>query len=264
VSKGRPFLEVFASAASEDYRFPVLEIFAFLFVLGQFVLANLNIPSSINSGELMIYWLVSSGTGIQLLLFLILMLKNVSYGFGRDFEKGTFQTELSYPLSRRKILVARLLSGIGIAVLLLLGVQIVALFIEAPAMILPNIGLILLLFVSNFGELLLLTSIILLLALLIKRGNGSLIIGIAACLAVGVGTSILMLLASMKGSVMFVQIGALLNPSLALSAYFGYASGGIVWSPSLVEAAFYVLGNYVITAILFSVAYYYFARRLSF
>lgn len=263
MKKGRPFLEIFASAAYEDYRFPILEIFAFLFVLGQFAFANLNVTSSMTSEELMIYWLVSSAMGIPLFIFLILIFKNIAYGLGGDLEKGTIQTYLSYPLSRKKILTAKLLSAIGIAVLLFFGIQIAALVIQAPAMILPNIGIILLLYAANFGYVLLLTSIILLFALFIKKGGAALIVGLAIYFAIGIATSIVLLFASISGSSSLLQAVALLNPATALSAHYGYIPGNIVWSPSLNEATYYVVGNYVITAILFFLVYYYFSRRLS-
>ncbi len=38
--KGRPFLEILASALNEDYRFPILEVFAFLFALSTFAQAR--------------------------------------------------------------------------------------------------------------------------------------------------------------------------------------------------------------------------------
>jgi ABC-type transport system involved in multi-copper enzyme maturation permease subunit len=263
MKKGRPFLEIFASAAYEDYRFPILEIFAFLFALGQFAFTNLTVTSSITSGDLMIYWLVSSAMGITLFIFLILIFKNIAYGLGGDLEKGTIQTYFSYPLSRKKILTAKLLSAIGIAMLLFFGIQIAALVIQAPAMILPNIGIILLLYAANFGYVLLLTSIILLFALFIKKGVAALVVGIAIYFAIGIATSIVLLYASVSGSAVLLQAVTLLNPSTALSAHYGYIPGNIAWSPSLSEVTYYVVGNYVITALLFSLAYYYFSRRLS-
>lgn len=262
MKKGKPFLEIFASAAYEDYRFPTLEIFVFLFVLGYFAFANLN-ATSIRSEELMIYWLVSSAMEIPLFIFLILIFKNIAYGFGGDLEKGIIQTYLSYPLSRKKILTAKLLSAIGIAILLFFGIQIAALLIQAPAMILPNIGIILLLYAANFGYVLLLTSMILLFALFIKKGGAALVVGIGVCFAIGIATSIVWFFASISGSAVLLQAIALLNPSTALSAHYGYISGNIVWSPSLTEVTYYVVGNYAITALLFFVAYYYFSRRLS-
>jgi len=38
---GRPFLEILSSVVNEEYRFPVLEVFAALFALGTLVLAGL-------------------------------------------------------------------------------------------------------------------------------------------------------------------------------------------------------------------------------
>lgn len=263
MKKGRPFLEILASAAYEDYRFPILEIFAFLFALGHFAFANLTVTSSIRSEELMIYWLVSSAMGIPLFIFLILIFKNIAYGLGGDLEKGTIQTYLSYPLSRRKILTAKLLSAIGIAVLLFFGIQITALLIQASALILPNLGTLLLIYAANFGYVLLLTSIILLFALFIKKGGAALIVGIAVYFAIGIATSIVLLFASISGSAIFLQAVALLNPSTALSAHYGYIPGNIVWTPSLAEVTYYVVGNYVIIALLFFLAYYYFSRRMS-
>ena len=43
MGKGKPFLEVLSSAIHEDYRFPFLELFAFLYTLGTFALANFTV-----------------------------------------------------------------------------------------------------------------------------------------------------------------------------------------------------------------------------
>jgi len=74
-SKGRPFLEIFASSLQEDYRFPLLELFAFLYALGTFVFANLNV-SFMGTGiseELLVYGLVSSSISLPVLIFMILI-----------------------------------------------------------------------------------------------------------------------------------------------------------------------------------------------
>jgi ABC-type transport system involved in multi-copper enzyme maturation permease subunit len=130
-------------------------------------------------------------------------------------------------------------------------------------MILSNIGLILLLYAANFGYVLLLTSIILLFALFIKKGGAALVVGIAVYFAIGIVTSIVLLFASISGSAALLQAVALLNPSTTLSAHYGYIPPNIAWTPSLTEVTYYVLGNYAITALLFFLAYYYFSRRLS-
>ena len=40
MGKGKPLLEVLASALNEDYKFPIIEVFAVLYTLGTFVFAN--------------------------------------------------------------------------------------------------------------------------------------------------------------------------------------------------------------------------------
>jgi hypothetical protein len=62
MGKGRPFLEVFASALHEDYRFPILEIFAFLYALGTFVFASFGSSMGIQavSNESIAYILTAS------------------------------------------------------------------------------------------------------------------------------------------------------------------------------------------------------------
>lgn len=94
--KGRPFLEVFASALNEDYRFPILEIFAFLYALGTFAITGVTTQFA-QSGEAYVYGLINSLSGFPLFIFIILVFKNVAYGLGSDLEKGVIQTFFSYP-----------------------------------------------------------------------------------------------------------------------------------------------------------------------
>jgi len=265
MKKGKPFLEIFASALHEDYRFPVLEIFAFLYALGTFAFANLA-DFRFASTEAMAYFLVSSLMGIPLFIFLILVFKNIAYGLGGDLEKGTIQTFLSYPLKRRNILTTKLLSALGVALLLFFGIQLVALIVLAPGVVLSNVGVVLLAYVANSGFVFLLTAIILLVTLFIRKGGVALIVGIILWFALGIASSLVMFIASITGSALPLQIVALLNPSTALSAHYGglqLVLLNIVWEPTLTEAAFYVVGNYAIVAFVFFLAYYYFSRRLS-
>lgn len=260
MKKGKPFLEIFASAVHEDYRFPILELFAFLYALGTFASGVGGV--SLTSDETLVFMLISNLMSISLFIFLILVFKNIAYGLSSGLEKGTVQTPLSYPLKRRSILTAKLLSALGVSFLLFFGIQLTALVIIAPSAILPNIGIVLLTYIANFGYVLFLTAIILLVALFIKRGVISLIVGIVVYFALGIITSIISFVASVTGSVTSLQIIALLNPSTALTAHYGFIPAGISWVPTLTEVSFYVIGNYVIIASLFFLAYYYFSRRL--
>ncbi len=261
MKKGKPFLEIFASAVHQYYKFPILELFAFLFALGTFASGLRGF--SLTSDGTLVFMLISKLMSISLFIFLVLVFKNVAYGLSGDLERGTIQTSLSYPLRRRDILTAKLLSALGVSFLLFFGIQLTALVVIAPGAILPNIGIVLLTYIANFGYVLFLTAIILLVALFIKRGVISLIVGIVVYFALGIITSIISSVASVTGSATLLQIIALLNPSTALTAHFGFTPGGISWVPTLIEASFYVIGNYVIIASLFFLAYYYFSRRLN-
>jgi len=240
VKKGKPFLEIFASALHEDYRFPILEIFAFLYALGTFAFANLTALRA-PSEEAMAYFLVSSLMSVPLFIFIILVFKNVAYGLGGDLEKGTIQTFLSYPLKRRNILTAKLLSAIGVALLLFLGMQVIALLVLAPGMVLSNITVVLLSYIANCGYVFLLTAIILLIALFIRKGRTALIMGIVLWFALGIASSLVLFFAVITGSALPLQIIYLLNPSTALSAQYGglrAAFFNIPWEPTLTEAVF--------------------------
>ena len=99
MGKGKPFLEVLSSAIHEDYRFPFLEIFAFLYALGTFVLANFTMGMAFQNttNEAVAFTVTTSLISGSLIVFIILVLKNVAYGLGSDLEKGIIQTYFSYP-----------------------------------------------------------------------------------------------------------------------------------------------------------------------
>lgn len=264
MKKGGPFLEIFASMVHEDFRFPQLEIFAFLFAFATFALVNLVFTAKVSSDEVITYVLTASAMGTPLLIFLLLIFKNIAYGFGGDIEKGMLQTYLSYPLKRRSILMAKLLSSVGVSAVLFLGTQLFALSIRAPSLILPQLSTVLLTLAANFGQALLLTSIILLIALVIKKGIASLVISAVMYVAIQLALMVALFLAPQMGSAVLFQIVSVLNPAFALQTYYGIPVQNTAgWTPTLMETTYYVIGNYAITAVLFIICIYYFSRRLS-
>jgi hypothetical protein len=252
------FSEIFALTVHADYKFPQLEILAFFYAVGAFAfgLGNLTLT---HIGPFMLI-LISNLMNIPLYVFLILVLKNLAYGLGNDLQKGKIRTLLSY--QAKNIWAAKFLSTVGIGLLLFFGVQLSALFIIAPAMILAAIATVFLTYLANIGYVLLLTAIILLATLLLKRGVVSLVAGILAYLAVGIAIQAASSSALGTNSILPLQIVALLNPSTALIANYGLASANVIWAPTLAEAAFFLIGNYLITASLFFLGYYYFCRWL--
>jgi ABC-type transport system involved in multi-copper enzyme maturation permease subunit len=266
--KGKPFLEILSSAIHEDYRFPLLEVFAFLYALGTFALASFGsilTSQGVASGEAVAYQVTTSLLGVPLLIFVILIFKNIAYGLGSDLEKGIVQTYFSYPLKRWRILTAKLLSAIGISVVLFLGIQIAALYILAPDIVLPHFGTVLLTYIAGLSYPLIITAILLLLTMIFKRGSLTLVIGIILYFALSIVSGIVFFIAYATQSTLLLQVFSVLSPQTVLQQY--YSPGAVFltafWTPTFSEVLLSVGASYAIAAVLFFIGYYYFSRRLS-
>lgn len=264
MGKGRPFLEVFASALKENYRFPILEVFAFLYAFGTFIFAGLGATFA-QSSETFAHGLVNSLTGFPLFIFVILILVNTAYGLGNDVEKGVIQTLLSYPLKRRSILTAKLVSALGIALLLFLGIQVFALFLLAPDVIGHYFNTVLLSYLANLSTAFLIAGIVLVLAVVLKRGGLALIIGIVLYFALGIIGSMVSFIV-FTGSDLPLRIYAVIAPNMILDRYYG---GGIMpifstgmWTPTFSDVLMYIGASYTLVACVFILGYVYFDRRL--
>ena len=266
--KGKPFLEVLASALNEDYRFPILEIFAFLYVLGTFVFANLGIGAQYaKSGESVAFFLVNSLTGgafgaagLPVLILAVLILKNIAYGLGNELDKGVIQTFLSYPLKRRWLLTAKLLSSLGVALLLFIGIQVFALSILASEIVSPYMGTVLLTFAAVLSYPLLVASLVLMMTLFLKRGSIALIVGVVLYFASGMLPNLLAFAATATGSNLLLKAYAIINPNVALTRH--YITGDELWTPSFNEALLYMGASYALVFSILIVGYLYFEKRL--
>jgi len=264
MGKGKPFLEVLSSAIHEDYRFPFLEVFAFLYALGTFVFASFGVTITAQgaTNEAIAYDVVSSTLSIPLFIFIILVFKNIAHGLGSDLEKGIIQTYFSYPLRRRGILTAKLLSALGVALLLFLGIQISALYILAPDIILPQLGTVLLTYAASLSYPLLIAGIMLLLTLKLRRGGISLVVGLVLYFAMSMVSGIATIFAIYTENPVSLQIISAISPSLVLQQYYGGMLGDF-WAPAFSEVLFYTGVSYVIVAFIFFLGYIYFSRRLN-
>jgi ABC-2 type transport system permease protein len=271
MGKGKPFLEVLASAIHEDYRFPFLELFAFLYALGTFVFASFGVTIAATDAtnqvtatvnEVAAYWAVSSILSLPLSIFIILVFKNIAYGLGSDLEKGIIQTYFSYPLKRSGILTAKLLSALGVALLLFLGMQISGLYILAPDIILPQLGTVLLTYAANLSYPLLIAGIMLLLTLKLRRGGISLVVGLVLYFAMSVISGIATIFAIVTENPLSLQIISAISPTIALQQYYA-GSLGDYWAPAFSETLLYTGVSYVIVAFVFFLGYSYFSRRLN-
>jgi len=266
MGKGRPFLEVFTCALNEDHRFPILEILVFLCALSTFVLGGLAAVSNFTTGEAFTHNLVSSSTWPLIILVVISIMKNIAYGLGSDIEKGITQTMFSYPLKRGYILTAKLLSALGIPLLLFLGISIFGLFLLFPDIILANTGTVFLTYAAQFSPVLLAAGLLLLLALRLKRGVLALITGLGLCIVLFViFDSIVNSIAYTTGSDWSLKIYAVITPNLALQEYYLGTLLGFthqIWVPSFSEVLLYLLAGYLLVAVVFIIGYVYFKRGL--
>jgi len=271
MGKGKPFLEVLSSAIHEDYRFPFLEVFAFLYGLGTFVFASFGVTITATgatnqvtatANEVVAYGAVSSILSLPLSIFIILVFKNIAYGLGSDLEKGIIQTYFSYPLRRRGILTAKLLSALGVALLLFLGIQISGLYILAPDIILPQLGTVLLTYAASLSYPLLIAGIMLLLTLKLRRGGISLVVGLVLYFAMSIVSGIATIFAIVTETPLSLQIISAISPSIVLTQYYGGTLGNF-WAPAFSEVLLYTGVSYVIVAFVFVLGYTYFSRRLN-
>ncbi|MEM2087407.1 MAG: ABC transporter permease subunit [Thermoproteota archaeon] len=257
--KNRPFLELFATSLKEDYSLPILEVFAFFFVFGAFIF-TITAMQSIETGEVFAYRLANSLCGMPLFIFIILVLKNISYGIGSDLERGTIQTFLSYPLKRRMILTAKLLSALGVATALFLATQIFALCIVAPEVIPTYLTTVILTYVANLCYPMLISGILLLFVLVLKKGGLALGVGILTYFVVLILSSLAFFI---SGSDIAIKTYAVINPSLALQMHYeSKSSYYVVWAPSFSEVMLYIAAGYALVFLVFTIGYTYFQRRL--
>lgn len=264
--KPRPFIEILSSSLHGDYKFPILEILAFLFILSTFVFTSIGGWGSTGASEqFVVFSIVRSLMGLPLFILVMLLLKNIASGIGNDLEKGTIQTLLAYPLKRRSILTAKLLSGFGVAILLFLGIQISALYILTPDMVAPNLSVVLLSYLANMSLPLFIASLTLLMVLILRKGSLGVMVGIMFFFLFGILSSLVSFMSQAMNSVLPMQLYSLVSPSFCLDFYYASLNQyvHVFWAPSFSEALMYVGVGYGISAFLFCLSYFYFCRRLN-
>lgn len=263
--KNKPFLEILATALHGDYRFPIPEFLTFLFLLSSFVFANFGgFGSTGVAEEYFVFFMTNSLTGLPLFILVMLLLKNIASGIGNDLEKGTLQTVLVYPLRRRSILTAKILSAFGVAVLIFLGTQISALYILAPGLVAPNLPVVLLTYAAKLSTALFIASIALLSTLVLRKGTLAVVTGILFFFLFSVLANLVSFLAQAVASQLPLQLYSIIDPSFAIDFYYGSLRPGVhvLWAPSFSEALLYMGAGYGVTSFILFLSYFYFCRRL--
>lgn len=266
MGKGKPFLEILASALHGDYKFPIPEFLTFLFLLSSFIFASFGgFASPEIPEEYFVFFMTNSLMGLPLFILVMLLLKNITTGIGNDLEKGIIQTILAYPLKRRSILTAKLLSAFGVAILLFLGAQVSALCILAPDMVVPNLSVVFLTYVANISFALFIASITLLMTLVLRKGSLAIVIGIMFFFFFIILSDLVSVLARAMNAVLLMQLYSLITPSLAVGSYYRSLrfKVNILWAPSFSEILLYIGVAYGIIAFILLLSYFYFCRRLN-
>jgi len=153
---------------------------------------------------------------------------------------------------------------LGVALLLFLSIQITALYVLAPDVVAPYLGTVLLTYAASLSFPLLIAGIMLLVTLVVRKGSLALVSGIVLYFALGIVQSLAMFVAFATKSPSVLQIISVFSPNIVLGIYYGLSSplgGSEIWTPTFNEVLLYVGASYMIVAILFLIAYYYFSRR---
>lgn len=262
---GRPFLELFSSAIREEHRFPFTEIFVFIYTFAIFFYAIPLLSIGSGSGQASdLTQVVVKYVSLQLftppvsyliLIVVILMMKNISLGLGRDLDRGTIQTYLIYPIKRRNILTARLLSAILPYLAIVVGLQLLAFAIIAPTIISTQASVFALATVSALSFPLLMAGVMTLLAL---RRSGFLFPVI-----IGVVLYPILQITALFG-VVFPALRWLyiIDPIIALAQYYQGLALGSTEGLSLGSVYTLIIESYLLVIIVYAAAYYFFDRRL--
>jgi len=279
----RVFLEVLASALNEDFRFPFLEIIAFIHIVGFFIMVHLATGGGPGGQPGLFFERIHLGEPeeVKVLIlngfaglfnfalaspiFGISILKNIAFSFGNDLDSGVVQHVLSYPLKRRLILTAKLLSSIGVPYMLMLGIQVFEVLVLVPAVVSQHIVFLLLVFVASLSFPFLVASLVLILTLRQKRGSRSLFIGIGLYFSAFILMVLLVAIAGASSSDITLKMAAIMFPSIALQLHYQSGWDPLIlklWPPSFTEACLYVAAGYALTFLILMTAYRYFDRRL--
>lgn len=264
--KGRPFLEILSSSLHGDYKFPILEVLAFLFLVSSFVFVSFGgFTSPGTSEKYVVFNMARSLMGLPLFILVMLLLRNIASGIGSDLEKGTIQTILAYPLKRRWVLGAKLLSAIVVGVVLFLMIQFFALFILAPDMVLLNLSTVFVTYAANISSALFVAGLTLLLTLILRKGSVAIVAGIMFYFLLSVLASLVSYVSLAINSTLIWQVFSLFSPSSALDYYYGSLNlySHVFWTPNFSEVLLYIGTSYGITAFLFFLSGFYFCRRLN-
>jgi ABC-type transport system involved in multi-copper enzyme maturation permease subunit len=258
---GSAFIELLSIFLHLDHRLPLLEASAFLFF------SSVLLFSSVSNGDdssAFSYMAGFAGLSLTSLIFVALILKNLASGWGNDFEKGTMQTFLIYPLSRGKVFLARLVSSLLVPLVLLALAQFSAVFLIAPGFALASFEILLLGFLASLTTPLLIAVVVVLAVLWAKSGGVPFALGLVAYFSILIFSSFLLTIGYSTGNSIIVWATYFINPVYAFSNYFGGRTVGFGFNipvPTYDQAIELLAANLLLSLALLSVGAFLFAKR---
>ena len=254
----------------QDYHFPILEIFAFLFLVG--ILLTSSLPAGYDETYIASNYFGSGVASLPILVFMILVWKNISFGLGGDLEKGVMQTFLTYPLKRLRILGARLLSSVGIALAVLTLAELVVLLATMPVFAIRQASTLALNYLAALALPILITAVVIAVCVFTKTSGLPLVVGLAFYFAAGLFLQFFVGYAVQTENSALLAATYLLNPGVAFQGYYshftcgppsqGFVCGATWGTPGLGAAGAYLVGNYFISIVLLLISALWFERRL--
>ena len=258
--KGSGFTELLSIFLHLDHRLPVLEASAFLFFSSVLLFSSVS-----NGGAYSAYSYMAGPSGLSLtsLILVALILKNLASGWGGDFEKGTMQTFLTYPLSRGKAFLARLVSSFLLPLGLLTLAQFSIVLLIAPGFASAHIGSLVLGYLTALTTPILIAALVVLMVLWAKSGGAPFGLGLVAYFMMFIFTAILLSIGYSTGNNDLVWAIFFINPVYAFSSYFGNPAGisynGPV--PTYLQAVGLLTANLLLSLTLLALGALLFVKR---
>jgi len=258
--RGSAFTELLSIFLHLDHRLPVLEASAFLFFSGVLLFSSV---SNGDASSAFSYMAGPGGLSLTSLILVVLILKNLASGWGNDFEKGTMQTFLTYPLSRGKAFLARLVSSLLVPLGLLTLAQFSAVFLIAPSFAQAHFGSLLLGFLASLTAPLLIAALVVLAVLWAKSGGVPFAVGLVAYFMILIFSAFLFSMGSSGGYYYLVWAVFFINPIYAFSSYFNNQAwfGYYHLVPTYAQAVGLLAANLLLSLVLLAVGALLFVKR---
>lgn len=263
-SRLKALIELMDLEFMTSYRFPMLEILIIIYVPLALVIPSIGFSSS----ELeSIFNTLTTSSSLVNLITMILIIKTVAYDIGASIERGYLTNILSMPLKRADVFLTKFIISGLVMIILWVYSQITALMIKIPSIAFKYPLETTLALLANLSPLIEFLMFTLAFTLIVKRGGVALGIAIALWFGLSIIGGILsFLVLTTKSKILLIISGIISSPALLLRAHY---LGSMIPSPIIQntiriefhEALLGLIGNYLVSLIIFILTLYYFMRR---